>query len=66
MEQELKAQREIMAARFEAMNQRFESMQMQMDKRFDSMDKRFDTLRWMWGGGVVLITLVISLFRFLS
>ena len=84
IEEELKAQREIMVSRFEASDRRFESMdkrfeeiQRYMDKRFDSMDKRFEdmqrymdkrfgTLHWTWSGGVILITLLMSLYQFLS
>lgn len=57
VEQELKAQRELMSQGFEAMDKRFESLQ-------HNMDRRFSMLQWMWGGGVVLITLLMSLYRF--
>lgn len=61
-QQELKAQREVMAARFEAVDKRFEAV----DKRFESVDQRFGSLQWMWGGGVVLITLLMSLYQFID
>ena len=82
VEQELKAQRELMRQGFEAMDKRFESLQHNMDKRFEASDKRFESLQhnmdkrfegvdkrfsmlqWMWGGGVVLITLLMSLYQF--
>jgi hypothetical protein len=71
VEQELKAQRELMGQGFEAMDKRFESLQHNMDKRFEAVDKRFEAvdkrfsmLQWMWGGGVVLITLLMSLYQF--
>ena len=50
VEEELKAQREIMENRFEAMDKRFEqidkrfeAVQIQMDTRFDAMQKQMDT-----------------------
>ena len=93
VEQELKAQRELMRQGFEAMDKRFEALQHNMDKRFEASDKRFESLQhnmdkrfeslqhgmdkrfeavdkrfsmlqWMWGGGVVLITLLMSLYQF--
>ncbi len=51
VEEELKAQREIiaslqreMSARFEAMEKRFETMNKAMEKRFEAMDKRFEAM----------------------
>ena len=51
LEEELKAQRELMEDRFEAMDKRFEAMDKRfedlihyMDKRFEAMDKRFEDL----------------------
>lgn len=89
VEQELKAQRELMSQgfaamekrfeslrhdmdkRFEASDKRFESLQHNMDKRFEAVDKRFEAvdkrfsmLQWMWGGGVLIITLLMSLYQF--
>lgn len=78
VEQELKAQRELMSQgfaamekRFEAVDRRFESVQHNMDKRFEAVDKRFEAvdkrfsmLQWMWGGGVLIITLLMSLYQF--
>ncbi len=40
LEEELKAQRQIMEARFNAVDKRFEAV----DKRFESMDKRFEDI----------------------
>lgn len=64
VEQEHKAQRELMKQGFEAVDSRFEAV----DKRFEdmqhSMDRRFSTLRGMWGGGVLLITTLLTLYRF--
>ena len=44
LEEELKAQRELMEARFEAMDKRFEDLIQHMDKRFEAVDKRFEDL----------------------
>ncbi len=46
------------------MDKRFESLQHNMDKRFEAVDKRFSMLQWMWGGGVLIITLLMSLYQF--
>ena len=40
IEEELKAQRELMTERFEAVDKRFEAM----DKRFEAVDKRFEAM----------------------
>ena len=64
MEQELKTQRELMSQGFEAMDKRFESLQQNMNKRFEASDKRFSMLQWMWGGGVLIITLLMSIYQF--
>lgn len=73
IEQELKAQRELMAARFQAVDQRFEDMNQRfedMNQRFADtqryMEKRFDTLQWMWAGGFLLVTLLMSIYQFLG
>ena len=42
VEDELKAQRELMAVRFDASDKRFEDMMSRMDGRFASVDKRFE------------------------
>ena len=44
VEEELKAQRELMGERFEAVDRRFVSMQESMDKRFEAVDKRFESM----------------------
>jgi hypothetical protein len=41
VEEELKAQRELMQVRFDAADQRFESLQATMDQRFAAVDQRF-------------------------
>ena len=45
VEEELKAQRELMIERFDAVDRRFETVDKRfeaMDKRFEAMDKRFE------------------------
>ena len=44
VEDELKAQRELMAVRFDAMDRRFEDVLGRMDDRFEAVDKRFEDI----------------------
>ena len=66
VEEELKAQRELMAERFGFMEQRFETI----DKRFEDLiahtDKRFNALTWMIGVGFVVITSLTTVFALLA
>ena len=55
VEEELKAQRELMDERFGFMEQRFEAV-----------DKRFNTLTWMIGVGFVVITSLTTVFALLA
>ncbi len=57
VEEEIKAQREIMETRFEA-------MQKQMDVRFDAVEKRFNSLQWTMGIGFTLIAALMGIFNF--
>ena len=73
VEEELKAQREIiaslqreMSARFEAVDKRFESLQREMDKRFESVEKRLSFLQWFMAGGFTFISILITLVNFLK
>ena len=71
VEEELKALREIEAARFEAMEKRFEAVDKRfeaIDKRFEAIDKRFESLerrltfmQWFMGIGFTFIALLITL-----
>ncbi|TVQ19941.1 MAG: hypothetical protein EA382_15805 [Spirochaetaceae bacterium] len=45
VEEELKAQRELMRDRFDAMDQRFIDMRAHSDARFEAMDQRFVAMR---------------------
>ena len=64
---------EDMNRRFEDVNKRFEAV----DKRFDDMNKRFDdlhkqferlirTLKWLFAFGVSIITILITVYKFLD
>ena len=68
VEEELKAQRELMAVRFSAVDRKFEDTLSYMEKRFDAVDKRFDAmnkrfalLQWFISIGVVVLGTVIAL-----
>ena len=77
VEEELKALREIEAARFEAMEKRFEALQREMDKRFESLQKemnaRFESLgkrlgftQWLIGIGFTAVMAMIGILRYLK
>lgn len=73
VEEELKAQRELMDERFgfmehrfEAVDQRFEDLIRHMDKRFESVDKRFNIVTWLIGLGFVVITSLTTVFALLA
>ncbi|MFW6312362.1 MAG: hypothetical protein ACOC2N_00570 [Spirochaetota bacterium] len=55
VEEELKAQRELMKQGFE-----------QVDKRFDDSNKRFTGMMWLIGTGFVLLSTLMSLYAFLA
>ena len=77
VEEELKAQREIIAslqremnARFEAlqreMDKRFEALQREMDKRFEAVEKRLSFLQWLIAGGFTFVSILITIINFLK
>ncbi|MDD9985732.1 MAG: hypothetical protein OXQ31_05645 [Spirochaetaceae bacterium] len=80
VEEELKAQRELMDERFgfmerrfeavdrrfEAVDKRFEDLIAYSDKRFDQVDKRFNALTWMIGVGFVVLTSLTTVFALLA
>jgi hypothetical protein len=80
VEEELKAQRELMAERFAAVDRRFvavdqrfvaadqrlEALIRHMDRRFESVDKRFTALTWMIGVGFVVVTSLTTVFALLA
>ena len=79
VEEELKALREIQLSMLREMNARFEALQREMDKRFEALDKRFEALdkrfealekrlnfmQWFIGLGFTILTVLMTLFRFL-
>ena len=56
---------EAIDKRFEAMDKRFEALQREMDKRFEAMEKRLNFMQWFMGAGFALLTILVTLFRFL-
>ena len=76
VEEELKAQREILLnhvqssnERFADMNRRFEDVNQRFDdvnKRFDDNNKRHSTTQWAVGIGFVVLTTVVTLYQFLG
>ena len=83
IEEELKTQRELMAARFDAsdrrfddvnqrfddVNQRFEDMNRRFEdvnRRFGDQNRRFSAMQWMIGGGILLVTLLMSVYEFIT
>ncbi len=57
---------EAIDKRFESVDERFESMQQQMNRRFDAVDKRFNRLTSFMSVGFVVITTLITVYRFLG
>jgi hypothetical protein len=47
--------------RFEDMNKRFDDM----NKRFEDMNKKFNLLTWLIGVGFTVVTVLITVFRFI-
>ena len=73
LEEELKAQRELMEVRFEAMDKRFEDLIHQMDQRFGAVDKRFEEvnrrftmLTWLISSLFGALALLITVFKFVG
>ena len=55
IEEELKAQRDLMLAQFQA-----------SDRRFEDVNKCFNSLQWSLGGLFVLLTTLISIYQFVA
>ena len=80
VEEELKAQGELMDLRFSAVDKRFEDLMVYsdrhfeaVDKRFESADRRFDDMhesfkrtQWLMGLGFALVTAVVTAFGVLA
>ena len=54
-----------MQTRFEAMNERFEALQREMQARFEAMEKRLTFMQWFMGVGFAVITVLMTLAKFL-
>jgi hypothetical protein len=65
VEEELKAQRDLMQQGFNAIDKRFEDLIHYMDKRFESIEKRFSSLQWLIGIGITLIAVLMAAFEFI-
>ena len=57
---------EAVDKRFEANDKKFESLEKQMDQRFEMMDKRFNRSNFFLAFGFTVITVLITLYQFLS
>ncbi|HOO73581.1 MAG TPA: hypothetical protein PK926_17610 [Spirochaetota bacterium] len=76
VEEELKNQRELIKQGFEQVDRRIDQVDKridQMDKRIDHMDRRFElfekrltVITVLMGTGFTMLTVLISIFRFLS
>ena len=64
IEEELKHQRELRVAGFAASDKRFEDVNQRFEETTANMNKRFNEGRWMLGGAVVILTALMSLYRF--
>ena len=60
---------EAMEKRFEALQREmdtgFEALQREMDTRFEVLEKRLNFMQWFMGAGFTVITILVTLFRFL-
>ena len=63
LEEELKAQREMMEVRFEAADRRFEDLIHYMDQRFEGMNRRFTLLTWLISSLFGALALLITVFK---
>jgi len=66
VEEELKAQRDLMEVKFDAVDRRFESMDNRFEDLVGQIDKRFNALSWMIGVGFVVITSLTTVFALLA
>ena len=62
VEEELRSQRELMAAHFVSVDKRFEAV----DRRFEDMNKRIGGMQWLIGVGMVMLGTMVSLYQFLA
>ena len=64
VEEELKAQRELMQVRFESLQELMETRFEAVDRRFEVVDKHFNSLQWTMGLGFTLIAALMGIFNF--
>ena len=76
VEEELRAQRELMLATFEGTKARFDDVNRRFDdvnrrfedvnQRFEASDRRHTATQWMIGIGFTAVTTLMTLYRFLA
>ena len=62
VEEELRAQRELLQASFDSSKARFEDV----NRRFEASDRRHTATQWMIGIGFTTVTTLMTLYRFLA
>ncbi|MDW8236494.1 MAG: hypothetical protein RMK98_07755 [Bacteroidia bacterium] len=65
MNQRFAEQLEYVNKRYEDYNQRLIEQREYADKRFEEMNQRFRMLVWLIGGGVTLLSLLMTVYEFL-
>ena len=66
IEEELKAQRTLLGERFAAVDRRFEDGNRQIAEHFADANRRFTAMQWLIGGGLLLVTTMMSLYEFIT
>lgn len=66
MDHRFEAMQQQMDRRFKSADQKFDAVQHQMDRRFDIVDKRFNRQTAMMSIGFLVITTLITIYRFLG
>ena len=66
MDHRFEAMQQQMDRRSKSADQKFEAVQHQMDRRFDIVDKRFNRQTAMMSIGFLVITTLITIYRFLG
>ncbi len=66
VEDELKAQRQLMIERFDASDKRFDDLIYQFDKRFEAVDKRFEDMNRRFTHTQWLVGILVTVFMGLS
>ena len=69
VEEELRAQRELMLATFEGTKARFDDVNLRFEdvnQRFEASDRRHTATQWMIGIGFTAVTTLMTLYRFLA